>query len=1007
MSERASFLEAVRKACKTAVWSNGVKLARDGRVVFAPASSADEVQARVRAPGVAVAPSVTLYVVDPEWTCDCGEPFDPCTHVAAAAIAWAQGLDAAAPAEPAQASAMPAAASVAAGSPPPVARAAHRLRYALSVRDAGLWCERVVVSPDGAVTPLEPSLASRIARRITEPPLDPTHDDLEVEKALQGRSRGFVVPTLLTFVLSKLEASEVTFEAQPVRVRAQVVKPCARVVDHERGAELVIERDPVLLSAPAPALGLCQGEAGIELRPLGATDLAGMRHERLPSRRVVVARDLAAFVSSDLPALGRQLPVEVLARRLPRVDRALRPRLSLEVDADGVHTLSVLASIVYGSPPVARVQGGELVYVGPSGGAAPLRDTAEEHRLASRVRDELHLSIGRRLDLDGVDAARFLVRLRDFDERAGGVLAVPVSRRPLEPKVTLGARTFDVVFELPPDTEGRGDRRVPEARRADPVAVLRALREGLPFAPLLGGGFAPLPADWLAKHGQRVADLLAAREADGSMPTWSGPELRTLATDLDLPAPPPDERLGALLQSFDAAPERPLPTDLRAELRPYQHAGVSWLARLRDSECGGVLADDMGLGKTLQAIGALQGRTLVVCPKSVVFNWEAELARFRPSLRVCRYHGPSRKLDPSADVVVTTYAILRMDLAALKAETWGAAILDEAQAIKNAGSQSAKAAFELPARFRLALSGTPIENHLGELWSVLRFALPGLLGSRSDFEKRFQAPIEAGDNDALAKLRARIRPFVLRRTKGEVAKDLPPRTEDVLWVELDDAERATYEAVLAATRKDIVERFAEGASVMHALEALLRLRQVACHRGLVPGQHAEGSSKVERLVEVLTELAAEGHRALVFSQWTSLLDRVEPHLRAAGLGWVRLDGSTADRQGAVARFQDPAGPPVMLLSLQAGGSGLNLTAADHVFLLDPWWNPAVEAQAADRAHRIGQDKPVWVQRLVAKDTVEERVLALAQKKRELADAALNEAGRAAALTRDDILALLA
>jgi SNF2 family DNA or RNA helicase len=247
---------------------------------------------------------------------------------------------------------------------------------------------------------------------------------------------------------------------------------------------------------------------------------------------------------------------------------------------------------------------------------------------------------------------------------------------------------------------------------------------------------------------------------------------------------------------------------------------------------------------------------------------------------------------------------------------------------------------------------------------------------------------------------------VLRRKKREVAPELPPRTDHVISVELDDRERKIYDAVRAATLSDVVKKLNEGGSVLAALEALLRLRQAACHAALVPGQEAPTSSKVEAVVEALSDAAEDGHKALVFSQWTSLLDLVQPHLNEAGIAFTRLDGSTVDRAGVVNAFQSEGGPPVLLLSLKAGGTGLNLTAADHVFLLDPWWNPAVEDQAADRAHRIGQDKPVFVYRLVAKDTVEERILALQEKKRMVAEAALGEAAQAAAITREDLLALL-
>ena len=359
----------------------------------------------------------------------------------------------------------------------------------------------------------------------------------------------------------------------------------------------------------------------------------------------------------------------------------------------------------------------------------------------------------------------------------------------------------------------------------------------------------------------------------------------------------------------------------------------------------------------------------------------------------------------------TSYPILRNDTDVFTNVTWDTVILDESQTIKNPDSQVARAAYRLKASWRLTLSGTPIENRLDELWSQLHFTNPGLLGGRSDFADRWSEPISNGDAGTAARLRERIRPFVLRRMKSEVARELPPRTEAVMYVELDDNERIMYDAIRAATQREIVAMLEAGGGVMAALEALLRLRQAACHTALLPtllrkGAVAQTSSKLDRLLEALQDAVADGHRALVFSQWTSLLDLIEPHLTSNGIAFVRLDGSTVDRAGVVGAFQADDGPPVMLLSLKAGGTGLNLTAADHVFLVDPWWNPAVEDQAADRAHRIGQDKPVMVYRMVAKDTVEERILDLQTRKRALANAALSEAGGAAAITRDDLLALL-
>jgi len=421
----------------------------------------------------------------------------------------------------------------------------------------------------------------------------------------------------------------------------------------------------------------------------------------------------------------------------------------------------------------------------------------------------------------------------------------------------------------------------------------------------------------------------------------------------------------------------------------------------------------MGLGKTLEALCALRPRaeaggrpSLVVAPTSVLRNWQDEAARFRPGLATALYHGPRRRLDEGADLVVTSYAILRLDAEDLGAREWDAVILDEAQNVKNPDSQVARAAHRLRAGFPLAMTGTPVENRLAELWSQMQFANPGFLGTRDDFEQRVAGPIAAGDAEAAARLRERLRPFVLRRRKRDVAPELPPRTDVVLRVALEEPERAVYDAVQAATRRDVLASLQGGGSVLAALEALLRLRQAACHPALVPGQRADTSSKVELLREELETVVEDGHKALVFSQWTSLLDLVEPHLRAAHVPFLRLDGGTRDRAGVVSAFQADDGPPVLLVSLRAGGVGLNLTAADHVFLLDPWWNPAVEDQAADRAHRIGQTRSVIVYRMVAEGTVEERILALQARKRELFDAALGEAGAAASLTREDLLQLL-
>ncbi len=1008
----AALLAAVRKASLPGPWSQGVKLAREG-AVFGDDHRGDTVTARVRAPGQAVAPSVTLYLGDDEWSCDCDSPVDPCAHVAAAIIALnqppapaatpPQGAVAPSPAATAPQAPLPRATgpqpsappkAPAPEAPPPGRRPVARLRYRLSRQGGALALRRMVVRPDGSEELLRVSLASPAARGIAGGALAPTHEDVTVDRIVGSRQPGWFPADRVADIFAALATADVRLDGESLRTSGEVLVPRASVRDQDDGVVLIIERDPRVSEVVVAGIA----RSGDTLHPLGETELTGPRLELLPRKRRFAPADLGQLVSEVLPGLEKRMPVEIKTRRLPKAGGATRPRLQIDL-SQRQHTLSVTAALVYGDPPDARIDDGRLVMLGER---VPSRDETLERALVARLRDELHLVPGRKVDFDGVEAIRFAQKLQIWKGSGSDAAKQLFGKGPLVPRLHIEDDRFDVSFELDPEGEAEGAPR----RRADAAAVIRAWQDGLPLVPLDDGGWAPLPSDWLSRYGTRVADLFAAKRDDGKVETAALPALVELCDELDHPRPLSYARLAPLLEAEGHIPEAALPADLTADLRPYQRTGVSWLSFLRDAGLGAVLADDMGLGKTVQALAAVRGRTLVVCPRSVVHNWAAEIARFRPGLRAAIYHGPRRVLDPSADVTLTTYAILRLDAEALATAGWDTLILDEAQAIKNPDSQVARAAYGVEAGFRVALSGTPVENRLDELWSQLHFTNRGLLGGRGAFDERFARPIAAGDPGSAERLRRKIRPFVLRRLKKEVAPELPPRIEAILYCELEEQERNVYEAVRAATRKEVVSRLAEGGNVLAALEALLRLRQAACHASLVPGQFAATSAKVERLVEALEDAAADGHKALVFSQWTSLLDLVEPHLQRAGIPFLRLDGSTRDRGAVVSAFQDDSGPPVILISLKAGGTGLNLTAADHVFLMDPWWNPAVEDQAADRAHRIGQDKPVMVYRLVAKDTVEEGILGLQERKRRIAEAALGGAGEAAGITREDLLALL-
>lgn len=475
----------------------------------------------------------------------------------------------------------------------------------------------------------------------------------------------------------------------------------------------------------------------------------------------------------------------------------------------------------------------------------------------------------------------------------------------------------------------------------------------------------------------------------------------------------------------------------QASLRPYQIHGLSWLAHLRALSMGGVLADDMGLGKTVQTLAFLHLRqqqqissssaqhtrkpSLIVAPTSVTVNWLAEARRFAPTLNVITHYGAARTLNAEilkgVDLVLTSYPILQRDEKALGEIKWDVVVFDEAQTIKNAKAKTYQAAQSLSADMRLALTGTPMENHLGELWSLFNLLLPGLLGDLDTFNRVFRHPIEQRAATAqMQKLRARVRPFLLRRTREQVLADLPEKTEFTRWIELQPAQADLYESLRTAIHDDIRKVIAKkglGQSTIHILDALLKLRQVCCDPRLVKLPSANkkfaeaGSAKLEWLMRHVPELIEEGRSILIFSQFTSMLALIAESLTAENIRFVTLTGDTVDRETPIAQFQSGE-VKVFLLSLKAGGVGLNLTAADTVIHYDPWWNPAVEAQATARAHRIGQTKPVFVTKLVSQGTLEERMMTLLARKRELAAALLDGEGSAlTGITLADVESLLA
>ncbi len=953
-----SLLANVRDAVDDRVWGTAVQLAREG-AVRGLSDDGDEIELRVKAPGRAIAHEVFLWPADPDWGCDCETPGEACVHVAAAIISMQKGR------------------KIGKKLPEPDDAYKVELRYDFARKGSALELSRTILYADGKSEPLVGTLAD--SRFITR------RGDAHAEGLLALQSPGPLAADALRRLLVLIEPkTKGTLDGKAVRLSAEDVSFEVRVVDDGEGFKLGLYR-------PSGIDELFRGAAlvGNTLHPTSHGSLTPEQRRRLVRGVPYSQSDVTRLVAHDIPRLRERIDVVIASDRLPR-DEQIRPQVEITLQ-ETVAGLQVATALVYGTPAVARVEKGTFKILGD---VVPGRDYAAERIVAREFEQRMNMVVGFPHVLPPEQAAAFLrdklplwkgiVRGRVDPERFA------ISHDPIRAAITVAQRPdgrwqLDVSFE-----GGSGE--------ADVEAVLRAWQMGRSLVPLFEGGYAPLPMDWLSTHGPILRELMDARDATGGIDRNATTSLvELLESEPNVEVPPDLRKLQDFLVASGGLPDIPLPDGFTGELRGYQDVGYRWLRFLRDVELGGILADDMGLGKTIQALAAISdagGQSIVVAPTSVLRNWEREAGRFTPNLSVNVYHGPQRQLDDS-DLILTSYALLRKDLPSLQQRRFAYAVLDEAQSIKNPQSQTAKAACRLNADNRLCLTGTPVENSLDELWSLFRYLMPGFLGSRESFRDRYSRPIENGDSSARTALRKKVRPYVLRRLKKQVAAELPSLTDMVERCEMGTEQRKTYDAVRMAARADVQKAIAErgqGGATMHILEALLRMRQACCDPTLLPGEHPAGSAKLDRLEEIIVELVTEGHKALVFSQWTGLLDRVEPRLRELDVGWARLDGSTRNRQAVIDHFQSDEGPPVFLLSLKAGGTGLNLTAADYVIHLDPWWNPAVQQQATDRAHRIGQDKPVVSIRLVAAHTVEERILDLQDAKRELAEAALGTEG---------------
>ena len=815
--------------------------------------------------------------------------------------------------------------------------------------------------PDrGLLGPVTLDLPDQLAAKLLDAPPIPAAQANRVRSELSRRLTGLTVP--------------VPAEMAPPEIIREKMVPSLRLIAGPASQPVLNRYASIRVAPPALArLGFRYGPVTVGTRQSPEVVATGGRLFRL-------ARDRAAesAAASDMVGLGfRRLgDVYPFIPNLPNADDHML------LDQDGSAWLHVMLNDL---PRLRRA--GWVVEIDAD---FPLRlieasgDVTAELEEGSGI-DWLELHLGVVVEGERIDLVPGLVKM--IAAADGNDLAKVLADAP-----------DDAPFVMP----------LPDGRLLSlPLGPVRTML--LALSELFAGGGIDAEAGRIGFTRLDAADLAVLESAVPELVWQGGEALRALGRQLR--------------EAGGSIPHASIPDGFGGLLRPYQAQGVDWLQFLAGAGLGGVLADDMGLGKTVQTLahlaiehaeGRLDRPALIVCPTSLVTNWSLEAERFAPSLRVLVLHGAARKQlfteITRHDVVITTYPLIGRDEEVLCGQDWHVVVLDEAQTIKNPAAETTKLVARLRGRQRLCLSGTPMENHLGELWSLFNFLAPGFLGSAKSFRSRYRTPIEKrGDDEQRALLSRRVRPFLLRRTKEEVATDLPPKTEIIESVELEPAQRAIYESIRLAMHARVRQAIAErglARSGIIILDALLKMRQACCDPRLLKLSTVKrakpGSAKLDRLMELLETLLAEGRRVLVFSQFTSMLALIMPRLDAADIPFALLTGDTVDRKTPIRRFQSGE-VPVFLLSLKAGGTGLNLTAADTVIHYDPWWNPAVEDQATDRAHRIGQDKPVFVHRLVTLDTIEQKMEGLKARKRALVAGILGaEKGGALAMTEADI-----
>jgi superfamily II DNA or RNA helicase len=889
MSQNTSlqnFLHHLQKKCLPGVWSKGAHTAKTEGFVQVDAKTDQQISLRVRSVGRPNAQEVELWPPDQDYSCDCSEKTDPCSHVAAAIIYLVHYQSA------------------------PKTHLenieTHKLTYHFLRTPEGLKLERKLNGENFN----EPITQLEYTR------LNLTQDDYALDRVIQAVGKQAPTRLQMRTIFKNLSGKRnVYLEQEPIHIRPDFQSEILHIRSENNGYRVKLSN-------------------------------SNFADEKFPNGVIRRGNELFCaewfqFNETDeriLKSTGKLYPPEKASDLIHRLIPQWRKMATVEILSDSLLHSNDKPSLILHRK--GRDDGKLEVRLELSG----TLDPAVIKRYENEVRQNFSLPLNQTFVLSGTDAFYFLNRSFPFpciDQNLEPFQRLP----PLEPHLKVESTSASWFFKTSDSV-------------VDGKAVFSAYRNNESIVPIFSGqkqiGFSELPTEWLKKFAQKFENLENERSA--TLPMIS--VLKSLEAISPDEIEFHDETLKKLLFEPISEIQWKPPIELKAELRPYQVRGASWIHKMNSKGLGVFLADDMGLGKTVQAIAALKTPALIICPASLVFQWKTEIARFRPDWRL------------DEDITITTYGKARTQIETLKQKNYETLILDESHTIKNADSLTAQAIFQLKAPRRIALTGTPIENRLSDLQSQFRFLNPELANCSFSLSA--------------------YRPFILRRMKSEVAQELPPKTETVISIELSPEERKVYNSLYALTQKEVLGRLDQKQGVFQILEALLRLREAATDWGLLPGyENAPRSSKIEALLEHLKKAVENGHAILVFSQWTRLLDRVGHELRSSGLSYLRIDGSTHDRAQIVREFQKEDGPSILLLSLKSGGVGLNLTRADQVILLDPWWNPQVENQATDRAHRIGQKNPVNVYRFMASETIEERVFQLQNAKRDLSDSLLS------------------